>query len=170
VIDVIMDRLYHKRLGQRNILVYMLRPHAAVRRYPGFLMLWIGRNSSARFAKALAPLNLAPPQFGLLNVLQASEPMSQHELGKSLGIDPSTMVALIDELESRGFVERRRRPEDRRAHSVHLTDEGRAVLARGRRVAARMQEKLLARLDPAEREELTRLLGKVVDELDEAGG
>ena len=146
----------------------MLRPHAAVRRYPGFLMLWIGRNSSARFAEALAPLNLAPPQFGLLNVLHASESMSQQELGKSLGIDPSTMVALIDDLEARGFVERRRRPEDRRAHAVYLTDEGRTTLSRGRRVAARMQEKLLARLDPAEREELARLLNKVVDELEES--
>ena len=145
----------------------MLRPHPALRRYPGFLMFWIGRRSSARFAEALAPLNLAPPHFGVLNVLHAGEPLSQQELGRNLGIDPSTMVALIDELEARGYVERRRDPGDRRAHALHLTADGRAALTRGRRAAARQQEGLLAGLDVAEREEFVRLLGKVADGLDE---
>jgi DNA-binding MarR family transcriptional regulator len=81
------------------------------------------------------------------------------------------MVALLDRLEERGLAHRHRDPKDRRAHLVELTDEGRAVLARGRRIAAKLQAELFASLDDREREELTRLLSKVAEGLarDEPG-
>jgi DNA-binding MarR family transcriptional regulator len=139
----------------------MLRPTEALRRYPGFLMFWIGRHSSARFAAALEPIGLQPRDFGLLNVLHNAGPASQQALGQTIGIDPSTMVAILDDLEQRALVERRRNAADRRAYEVHLTADGKAALRRGRRVAGRMQHELFAGLEPAEREELTRLLGKV---------
>jgi DNA-binding MarR family transcriptional regulator len=78
-------------------------------------------------------------------------------------MDPSTMVSTIDELESRGLVERRRHPTDRRAHALHVTDEGRATLARGRRVAAESQEELLAPLNAEERQGLHDLLLRVAE-------
>lgn len=147
----------------------MIRPHEALLRYPGFLMFWIGRRTSSRFANALEPLGLTPRDFGVLNVVAAAGPVSQQELGQTMGIDPSTVVALIDDLESRGFVERRRHADDRRRHALHLTDEGKATLSRGRRLAARLQEQVLASLGADERDEFTRLLRKVAEALDETG-
>jgi DNA-binding MarR family transcriptional regulator len=144
----------------------MLRPHAALRRFPGFLMFWIGQRTASRFAQALAPTGLHPRDFGLLNVLQHETRASQLELGRILGIDPSSMVGLLDDLEARGLVERHRNPVDRRAYQLRLTDDGTAMLERGRRIAGRLQRELLAGLDPAEREELVRLLAKVADDLD----
>ena len=68
------------------------------------------------------------------------------------------MVATIDELEARGLVERRRNPQDRRAHALYITDEGRRTLKQGRKVARRAQEELLAPLSPQERRQLHELL------------
>ncbi|MBV8735083.1 MAG: MarR family transcriptional regulator, partial [Solirubrobacterales bacterium] len=79
-------------------------------------------------------------------------------LGKCTGIDPSTMVATIDDLEARGLVERRPHPSDRRAHALHLTEEGREVLGRGRQVARTAEDDLLAPLSPEDRKTLHELL------------
>jgi DNA-binding MarR family transcriptional regulator len=68
------------------------------------------------------------------------------------------MVSTIDELEAAGLVERHRHPSDRRAHALHLTDEGRARLARGRGLAKQAQEDLLAPLNATERKQLHDLL------------
>jgi DNA-binding MarR family transcriptional regulator len=68
------------------------------------------------------------------------------------------MVATIDELEAQGLVERRRNPQDRRAHALHITDEGRRRLTEGRKLARRAQEELLAPLSAEERRELHELL------------
>ena len=68
------------------------------------------------------------------------------------------MVATIDGLQSWGLVERRPHPSDRRAHALHLTDEGREVLERGRRLARDAQEDLLAPLDAEQRKTLHDLL------------
>ena len=64
--------------------------------------------------------------------------MTQQQLGRAIGMDPSSMVSTIDELEAKGWVERRRHPTDRRAYALHITDAGRETLtarppARGRR-------------------------------------
>jgi MarR family transcriptional regulator, lower aerobic nicotinate degradation pathway regulator len=96
--------------------------------------------------------------WGALNVLDAEGETTQQFLGKCTGIDPSSMVATIDDLEARGLVQRRPHPSDRRAHAVHLTEEGREVLTRGRRLARGAQEDLLAPLDAEERKILHGLL------------
>jgi len=145
----------------------MIRPHEALRRYPGFLMFWIGQRTSSRFASALEPLGLHPRHFGALNVIHASEGLSQQDLGRTMGIDPSTMVFLLDELEERGLVERRRHPKDRRAYALHVTDKGEDTLKRGRRVAGRMQEDLFGHLSQQDRDDLVRILGAVARHLDE---
>lgn len=68
------------------------------------------------------------------------------------------MVSTIDELESRGLVERRRHPTDRRAYALHITDDGNETLARGRELAREAQDELLAPLTADEREQLRELL------------
>jgi DNA-binding MarR family transcriptional regulator len=73
-------------------------------------------------------------------------------------MDPSSMVATIDELEAKGLVERRAHPSDRRAHALHITRRGRQTLTRGRELARGAQEELLAPLSAEERDQLHALL------------
>jgi DNA-binding MarR family transcriptional regulator len=72
------------------------------------------------------------------------------------------MVSTIDELEAKGWVERRRHPTDRRAYALHITEAGRDTLTRARRLAAGTQNELLAPLDDAERAQLHDLLLRLV--------
>ncbi len=88
--------------------------------------------------------------------------ITQHALCKCMGMDPSSMVATIDELEDKGLVERRRNPQDRRAHALHVTAAGRKTLSDGRKLARRAQDELLAPLDSAERAQLHELLLRLV--------
>jgi DNA-binding MarR family transcriptional regulator len=89
--------------------------------------------------------------------------MTQHALGQCVGIDPSSMVATIDELEAKGLVERRRHPNDRRAHALHLTTKGKQTLVRGRELARSAQEELLAPLDAEERQQLHEMLLRLAE-------
>lgn len=137
------------------------RPPAALARHTGFLMNWIAARSRSRFAAALEQEGLHPRDFGVLSVIARQPGVTQHALGESAGIDPSTMVATLDLLEERGLAERRPHKTDRRKRAVHLTDEGRRALARAGRLAARVGDEVFGALAPAEREELDRLLRKV---------
>jgi DNA-binding MarR family transcriptional regulator len=80
-----------------------------------------------------------------------------------MGIDPSAMVKLINELEDAGLAERRRRPGDRRAWEVSITPKGRRTLERGRRFAAEVQDEVLGGLSAGDRRQLLTLLRRALD-------
>jgi DNA-binding MarR family transcriptional regulator len=126
-----------------------------------FFRLW--RASHPRIAAALELVGLTPALFGLLNVLGAREGAMQQELGAAMGVDPSTMVSLIDELEATGLAKRGPHPTDRRARTVALTPKGRRVLERTRRMAMQVEDEVLHGLTAAERRELLTLLRRAVD-------
>ena len=121
-----------------------------------FFRLW--RASHTRMAEALQTVGLTPALFALLNVLGAREGAIQQELGAVMGIDRSTMVLLVDELESAGLAKRRPHPDDRRAREVAITAKGRRVLERARRMARQVEDEVLGGLDAGERRELLALL------------
>src|SRR5215216_6914054 len=125
-----------------------------------FFRLW--RASHTRIAEALESVGLTPALFGLLNVLGAREGAIQQELGSAMGIDPSTMVSLIDQLEAAGLAKRRPRPTDRRAREVAITPKGRRVLARARRLASQVDDEVLQGLTAAERRQLLTLLRRAL--------
>jgi DNA-binding MarR family transcriptional regulator len=116
----------------------------------------------ARVEEALAPFALGVKAFGALSLLVTEGPLSQRRLGERQGIDRSTMVAVVDELEREGLVERRRDAIDRRAYALHATPEGRRRLPRARKAAARAEDEALASLSQHERARLKRLLAAVV--------
>jgi MarR family transcriptional regulator, transcriptional regulator for hemolysin len=126
-----------------------------------FFRLW--RASHTRIAAALESVGLTPALFALLNVLGAREGAMQQQLGSAMGVDPSTMVALIDELEATGLAKRRPHPTDRRARTVALTPKGRRVLERARRMAMQVEDEVLHGLTAAERRELLTLLRRALD-------
>jgi DNA-binding MarR family transcriptional regulator len=121
-----------------------------------FFRLW--RASHTRVTDALATIGLTPALFGVLNVLGARDGAIQQELGSAMGIDPSTMVSLVDELESAGLAKRRPHPEDRRARQVSITPKGRRRLARARELASEAEDEVLGGLSGTERRDLLRLL------------
>src|SRR6478609_1754772 len=94
-----------------------------------FLLSQLGAHSAHGFAKRLAPLGMRPSHFGLLMHLSRGEGQSQQRLADAMGIHRNVMVGLVDELEDRGLIERRRHPADRRAHAVHLLPAGRELHA-----------------------------------------
>lgn len=128
-----------------------------------FLLSQVGIHASQRFARRIATLDLQPPLFRVLNVVDAAEGLSQHAIGEAIGAPPSRMVAIVDELERRGWVERRPHPSDRRVRALYLTAAGRKLLARGRRLAAEHEEELTRGMSAAERRRLTELLQKLVE-------
>jgi DNA-binding MarR family transcriptional regulator len=132
--------------------------HSALLRHTGFLISRMGMVAQKGFAELIDSIGLTPRMWGALNVLDAEGEITQGALCKSVGMDPSSMVATIDELEAKGLVERRRHPTDRRAHALHVTAAGRETLQRGRELARRAQEELLAPLDAGERDQLHSLL------------
>jgi DNA-binding MarR family transcriptional regulator len=125
-----------------------------------FFRLW--RVSHTRFAEALESLGLTTALFALLNVLGAHEGANQQEIGGAMGIDPSTMVSLIDQLEAAGLAERRTRPTDRRAREVVVTPKGRRVLKQARQLALQVEGDVLRGLNGAERQQLLVLLRRAL--------
>src|SRR5215471_701406 len=97
---------------------------------PAFLLAQVGSHAAASFAERLRVLSLVPADAGILRIVQATEGNSQQALGAELGVAPSRLVALIDDLERRGMVERRDQPSDRRSYALYLTSNGRDVLTR----------------------------------------
>jgi len=134
----------------------------AVSEFAGQLFFRLWRASHMRTAEALESVGLTPALFGVLNVLGAREGAIQQQLSSDMGIDPSTMVTLIDELERSGLAERGRRPGDRRAWEVAITPKGRRTLERARRFAAQVEDDVLAGLSAGERRQLIGLLRRAL--------
>jgi MarR family transcriptional regulator for hemolysin len=126
-----------------------------------FFRLW--RASHVRAAEVLGSVGLTPALFGLLNVIGAREGAIQQELASAMGIDRSTMVTLIDQLESTGLAKRRPSATDRRAREIAITPKGRRVLQRSRRLISETEDEVLAGLTAEERSELVSLLRRALE-------
>ncbi len=128
---------------------------------PAFLLAQVGGHAASQFAQRLAVLKLTPPDAGILRLLGISAGMSQQKLSEKLGIHPSRLVAILDELERRGFVQRNPNSKDRRQYALHLTEAGRKVLDEIGLIGRQHQDALCAALNHEERETLTQLLQKI---------
>jgi DNA-binding MarR family transcriptional regulator len=139
------------------------RTEDEVAEFAGQLFFRLWRASHTHVAEALQSLGLTTALFGVLNVLAAREGAIQQELGSAMGIDPSTMVSLIDRLESTGLAKRRPDPRDRRARQVSITPKGRRLLERARKKALESEDEVLRGLSAAEHRELLRLLRQALN-------
>jgi DNA-binding MarR family transcriptional regulator len=128
-----------------------------------FLLAQVGGLAALRFAERLAPLGLTPPHAGLLRAVAAEPGRSQQALATELGVLPSTLVALVDELEAEGLLVRGRNPTDRRNYALHLTPAGEQRLQEIGRVAQGHGGDLLAPLSQEDRACLGRLLGRLAE-------
>ena len=126
-----------------------------------FLLYRAAEESHALANQMLADMALTARQAGILTMVTELEPMTQKALGEALRIDRTTMVALLDDLEGKGWVVRQRHPGDRRAFLVHPTDSGRAAKAAAVQILDEQQRRFLAPLTPAERSQLAVLLTRL---------
>ncbi|MGF1432510.1 MarR family winged helix-turn-helix transcriptional regulator [Kitasatospora sp. LaBMicrA B282] len=126
-----------------------------------YLLAQTGRRARARLADRLAERELRLWHLSILAALADFGPQAQRELATRLGIDPSDLVRLLDELARAELVTRTRSTADRRRIEVDLTPAGRTALAELHAEAAAVQDRTLAPLSPAERTQLHDLLLRV---------
>src|SRR5215831_7774840 len=117
------------------------------------------------FLNCVAPLQLTPAQFSVLLLLDRNPGRNQTEIANTLGILRPNFVAMLDGLESRDLCARVRSANDRRSHILELTDKGRAVLARAKKlVASKHEARLNELIGPANRAALLAMLTKIAQE------
>jgi DNA-binding MarR family transcriptional regulator len=144
----------------------LVNTHRGDRRPPGptsaFLLAQIGAHAAGCFAELMAELGLTPAQAGLLRLVALEPGQSQQAVAAKLGTPPSRLVLLVDALEERGLLERRRNDRDRRHYALHLTPAGTRFLREQIRPAGKTHDdEICAGLTAAERAQLHGLLDKV---------
>ncbi|MGW3043739.1 MarR family winged helix-turn-helix transcriptional regulator [Kitasatospora sp. NPDC001159] len=135
-----------------------------------FLLARIGRSARGRLAEQLAERDLRPWDLTVLAALADFGPQAQRDLVQRLGIDPSDLAKVADQLGVAGYVERTRDQRDRRRVSVSVTAAGRALLAELEARARAVQDEVLAPLDAGERRVLQELLLRVHHGMEERRG
>ncbi|MDX1593223.1 MAG: MarR family transcriptional regulator [Gammaproteobacteria bacterium] len=116
------------------------------------------------FTASLADEGMTPTLFGSLVLIEANPGLRQADLARALQLDRSTVVTVIDTLEKRGLVERRRALDDRRSNAVSLTGAGQKLLDTLKPRVTDHETRLLDGLDPAERDALVAALAKIFPE------
>jgi DNA-binding MarR family transcriptional regulator len=124
-------------------------------------LAYSGQVATSRIKKALAAYGLRPGHGHVLLLLASAGPTSQHALGEALGVDPSVLVATLNDLERDGLAQRRRDQADRRRHIVEISPRGSSLVAEVHRVIAAVEADLFADLDPTEVTTLQALLARV---------
>lgn len=125
-----------------------------------FLLTKLGQVAAERFAARLAPLGLRPRHCAVLELL-TDRPSGQLALARTIGVTPSVIVDMLDELEALDAVRRVRDSADRRRQLVEITDEGRGLHRSALQAAERVDAELLGGLDPARRGDLRTALTEV---------
>jgi DNA-binding MarR family transcriptional regulator len=116
--------------------------------------IWIFQD----FIRTLAPVNIRPAQYSVLIVIDANPGLTQMSLSQVLGIERAGLVRLLDGLEARSLVERRRPAGDRRSHALHLTAQGRTALGRIKALAQQHENRFAQKVGRKNHGELQRLL------------
>jgi DNA-binding MarR family transcriptional regulator len=130
---------------------------------PTWLLSQSSGHAHRLLTEGLATADAIGYHYRLLAALAEFGPASQATLGRRTGIDRSDVVAALNDLAKRGLVERSPDPADRRRNIITITPAGTDQLRRLDTVVAGVQDQLLAPLSPAERQQLTRLLARIVE-------
>src|SRR6184192_4331248 len=128
-----------------------------------FLLKRLGFSAKEQTMKAYEQTGLHPYHHGILTVLGESSSETQGAIADALGYDRGQLVGLLDELEERGLVERRRDPNDRRRHIVSLTSDGKRTLQKLRTLSKRIEDEFLSPLSEKERVNLHALLLRLAE-------
>ncbi|MCA3237777.1 MAG: MarR family winged helix-turn-helix transcriptional regulator [Curvibacter sp.] len=113
------------------------------------------------FLRNMAVYGLRPVDFSVLSLICHNPGITSRQLCAALDIQPPNLVGMINQLEKRSLITRRPHPSDGRAMGLHLTSEGRKLTRQAEATAAALEEAATARLSPAERQTLIKLLKKI---------
>jgi DNA-binding MarR family transcriptional regulator len=127
----------------------------------GFLLSQLGGQSSKRWSERLDRLGLEPREVMVFRFVAMAEGRSQSEIARAIGLPASRIVALVDRLEQRGWVERRVSADDRRTHALHLTPGGRNLFEQVATLSAEHEADLARGLSAKDQATLVELLGRV---------
>lgn len=128
-----------------------------------FLLKRLGFAAKEQAMEAYEETGLHPYHYAILLVLDEGSRETQGSIADALGYDRGQLVGLLDELEERGFVERRRDPKDRRRHLVRMTADGTRTLRRLRALTRRIEDQFLEPLSEQERADLHELLRRLAE-------
>jgi DNA-binding MarR family transcriptional regulator len=128
----------------------------------GYLVIKLGELALQAAEDVLEPLGLRARQFNVLAMAGAGTSLSQQELSALLGIDKTLIVGVIDELEDRGLVVRRRGTEDRRRYTLEVTPRGRRLLKEAYDAIEAGERELFATLSARERTQLRDMVTRVL--------
>lgn len=129
----------------------------------GLLLQMSHRAAHDRLAAALRPLDMDVRHFGVLQFLSRGG-LTQRQLIDLVGVDKSTLVRIIDQLEERRLAKRTRDPNDRRAFQVTITQHGRRRLADANTAATELGERLFGWLEPRQRREFHETLMRIIEQ------
>lgn len=129
---------------------------------PGHLIRRAHQLAVAIFMEETAGFDITPVQFAILNALIADPGEDQVTLAAKVAFDAATFGSVIARLESKGWVRREPDGQDRRRKRLWVTPEGERAALSLRRIVGKVQSRIVGPLDPAERDQFVRLLGKVV--------
>lgn len=104
-----------------------------------------------KFSARLREEQVTPTQFAVLVLIGANPGLTQRALSEAVATDQSTLVSLLDRLEGRGLVERRRSPHDRRYQILNLTEDGEAQAEKLRNIVEAHDDQLAAEFSATER-------------------
>jgi DNA-binding MarR family transcriptional regulator len=127
-----------------------------------FLLAQLGGHAAERFGERIEVLGISPPHAGILRMIEAMPSCNQQTLAKRLGVLPSRMVILIDELAEKRLVKRKRSRKDRRHSELVLTKAGNQTLEKLSKIAAEHEADLCAALTSEERDRLATLCRRIV--------
>jgi DNA-binding MarR family transcriptional regulator len=143
------------------------RPPRELLSSPTYLLHRLTWAMKERKLAAFESTGMNPMHYAVLALLDEGARETQATIADALGYDRSYLVGLLDEIEERGLIERRRDPDDRRRHLVKLTPAGKETLTKLRSVIKRFEKEFLAPLDADERETLQALLRRLAGHHDE---
>ncbi|MDX6332663.1 MAG: MarR family transcriptional regulator, lower aerobic nicotinate degradation pathway regulator [Streptosporangiaceae bacterium] len=126
--------------------------------HSGALLDHLARRMRLRSEAVLAPLGLRPRHMVALTVLRDGGGSTQQALAATLEMDGTNIVGLLNDLEAKNLIERRRSPEDRRRHTVELTEAGATQLSNVEFALLSAEDEVLGALSETQRETLYNLL------------
>lgn len=136
--------------------------HSPLQNRTGYLLHKAGLLLVKEVEKSLVGLNIRGRHFHLLTALEGGTRYTQQNLSELLNLDPTVIVALVDDLEDLGYTERQRDKADRRRNVLILTDKGREVLIEAKAIVDKTEKDFLGDLSAAETKDLNRMLIRVM--------
>ena len=134
------------------------QPSILMAEHLGYLLKHVQLRFSELTAAALAPAGINGSEAAVLRTIDTPNPLAQGEIARRMGIDRTTMVALIDDLQERGLVQRRQDPDDRRRNVVELTDLGQDITRQAARAGEQAERTFLSPLSAGEAQQFKKTL------------